>query len=97
MNENMKHLLCKYKKHKGFFITNYKKHLHICLNEVHLMLDCVLRRFLIRDIYQVIFRAMFHTERFLIILLISLCTYIKTSCTFKGNITRSRSTCILMY
>lgn len=71
--------------------------LHICLNEVHLMLDCVLRRFLIRDIYQVTFRAMFHTERFLIILLISLCTYIKASCTFIGNITRSRSTCILMY
>lgn len=55
MNENMKHLVCKYKKHKGFFfITNYKKHLHICLNEVHLMLDCVLRRFLIRDIKNVI-------------------------------------------
>lgn len=36
---------------KVFFIMNYKKYLYICLNEVYLMLDCVLRRFLIRDIY----------------------------------------------
>lgn len=35
---------------KVFFIMNYKKYLYICLNEVYLMLDCVLRRFLIRDI-----------------------------------------------
>lgn len=36
---------------KGLFIMNYKIYLYICLNEVYLMLDCVLRRFLIRDIY----------------------------------------------
>lgn len=36
---------------KVFFIMNYKIYLYICLNEVYLMLDCVLRRFLIRDIY----------------------------------------------